>query len=83
MKNKTNIIHKINSFKNNVIEGKKESSKPKKSLKNIETKISPESIQKINLLSNDSKKTPNLCTKFMCQCSPNQNKSAYENNSKK
>ena len=61
MKNKTNIIHKINSFKNNVIEGKKESSKPKKSLKNIETKISPESIQKINLLSNDSKKTPNLC----------------------
>ena len=61
MKNKTNIIHKINSFKNNVIEGKKESSKPKKSLKNIETKISPESIQKINLFSNDSKKTPNLC----------------------
>ena len=61
MKNKTNIIQKINSFKNNIIEGKKEPTKPKKLLKNIDTKLSPESTKKINLISNDYKKTPVLC----------------------
>ena len=61
MKNKTNIIQKINSFKNNIIEGKKEPIKPKKSVKNIDTKLSPESIQRNNLLSNENKKSPVLC----------------------
>ena len=61
MKNKTNIIQKINSFKNNIIEGKKETIKPKKSVKNIDTKLSPESIQRNNLLSNENKKSPVLC----------------------
>ena len=61
MKNKTNIIQKINSFKNNIIEGKKEPIKQKKSLKNIDTKFSPESIKRNNLLSNENKKSPVLC----------------------
>ena len=61
MKNKTNIIQKINSFKNEIIEGKKESIKSKKSLKNIDTKLSPESLQRNNLISNDNKKSPVLC----------------------
>ena len=61
MKNKTNIIQKINSFKNEIIEGKKEPIKSKKSLKNIDTKLSPESLQRNNLISNDNKKSPVLC----------------------
>ena len=61
MNNKTNIIHKINSFKNNIIEGKQETLNTKKSLKNIDAKLSPESVQKINIFSNDYKKSPVLC----------------------
>ena len=54
MKNKANILHKINSFKNNVIEGKKETTKTKNTINNKETKISLESA-------NDYKNIPNLC----------------------
>ena len=54
MKNKANILHKINSFKNNVIEGKKETTKYKNTINNKVTKISLES-------SNDNKNISNLC----------------------
>ena len=54
MKNKANILHKINSFKNNIIEGKKETAKTKNTLNNKDTKISLESA-------NDNKNIPNLC----------------------
>ena len=54
MKNKANILYKINSFKNNVIEGKKETNKTKNTINNKDTKISLESA-------NDYKNIPNLC----------------------
>ena len=63
MKNKANILHKINSFKNNIIEGKKEKSKSKSKPKrlNPENKNSPEMNSKSDYKGNEHRNSTAIC----------------------
>ena len=62
MKNKENILQKINSFKKNIIEGKKEKSKSKPKISNNkqDNKINLE-IQKIDLGRNQHRSGTAIC----------------------
>ena len=61
MKNKTNIIQKINSFKNNIIEGKREKSKSKSSINNQDNKNSFETNERTNNIRNEKRNGTAIC----------------------
>ena len=61
MKNRANILNKINSFKNNIIEGKREKSKSKSSINNQDNKNSVETNEKTNNIRNEKRNGTAIC----------------------
>ena len=61
MKNKANILNKINSFKNNIIEGKKEKSKSKSSIHNQENKNSFDTNQRTDNIRSEKRTGTAIC----------------------
>ena len=61
MKNRANILNKINSFKNNIIEGKREKSKSKSSINNQDNKNSFETNERTNNIRNEKRNGTAIC----------------------
>ena len=61
MKNRANILNKINSFKNNIIEGKREKSKSKSSINNQDNKNSFETNERTNNIRNEKRNDTAIC----------------------
>ena len=61
MKNKATILNKINTFKNNVIDGKKENSKTKRLNNNQEKRISLEPNHKVDFTRNEHRSGTAIC----------------------